>query len=103
MQLGFEDNSLRTLCNSEKRLRQTFGNKLAICVQRLLWVLDAAPTLADISSSPPISRRFISDGDPPIYAVGPQGPGQILLAPMEPYEAEDRIDRVTIYDIEGRK
>jgi len=103
MQFGFEDQRLRTLCNSGKRLRETFGEKLALHVQRILWSLDAAPNLAELSASPPISRRRIERGSRPAFAVGPDGPGQILFKSdigAEPQTLSE-IDCIKIYDIEG--
>ena len=101
MHLGFKDQRLGALCNSDKRLRQIFGDELAEHVQDILMCLDAAPTLADISSAPPLLRRCIYDGDPPVYAVGPTGRGQLMFTPADKFDADELVDRVTIQDIQG--
>ena len=105
MQCGFEDQRLRALCNSAKRLQETFGDRLALHVQRILWSLDAAPNLADVSASPPVSRRRVDKGSPSTFAVGPNGPGRIYFrADMEPEpQTLSEIERIKIYDIEGTK
>ena len=81
MRIGFELPCLKLLCNSQERLHQAFGAELAIIAQRLLWSLDAASSVADLSSLPPLFCRRIDDGDPPTYSVGSKGKIQILFHP----------------------
>lgn len=60
---------------------QTFGHETAEKVKDLLYQLDAAPTLADLSSLPPILRNQFSEEIPPLFTVGKAGKGQVLFQP----------------------
>ncbi len=81
MQVGFEKPSVGALCNSGKRLMQTFGHDTAEKVKDLLHYLDAAPTLADLGRSPPVLRNQFSEQSPPLFTVGKSGKGQVLFRP----------------------
>ena len=103
MNFGFEDEDLRALCNSGSKLRTVFGADVAILVQRILWSLDAASNLAELSPLPPISRRRIGNGNPPVFAVGSEGIGQVVFRPDADYLANDlsEIEKIQIIQIGG--
>lgn len=103
MDVGFEDQRLGTLCNSDKRLRDTFGDNTALNLQRLLWSLKAAPSLADVSSAPPVARRCIEEGAIPVFAAGPSGSAHLVFTPIGEFDALESITSITIQDIKGRK
>lgn len=81
MQVGFESPSVGALCNSGRRLVQTLGNDAATKVKALLFFLDAAPTLADLSKSPPVLRDQMPARPMPLFTVGKAGSGQVLFQP----------------------
>lgn len=60
-------------------MRLALGIETAKTVQRLLFVLDAAPNLTALTSAPPIRHRPIHDTNSQQYSVGMPGAGQILF------------------------
>lgn len=80
MQIGFRTMALKALCNSRQKLHKAFGPDAPV-VRLTLFSLDAAPTLADISHSPPLSRRLLNDKNPPTFSVGGHGLCEILFLP----------------------
>ncbi len=103
MQLGFATEELRTLCNSGRELRQVFGGDISKIVQRGLWSLDAALSLAHLSPKPPIYLAHVSDGPPLIFSIGQHGHGQIFFSAGEYDSATDlgEIRSVQIFEIGG--
>lgn len=103
MQVGFESPSVGDLCNSGRKLIQTLGNDAASKVKALLFVLDAAPTLADISKSPPILRDQIPAKKTPQFTVGRAGSGQVLFQPDGFVEGQNLsdIDSVNVISVGG--
>lgn len=93
MRFGFSDQRLRELCNSQSRLFAKFGRERAQEVIRTLWSLDAAPTLNDLSTSPPISRRAINGMNPPMYSAGSINQAKIFFLP-DPQEIPKRLSDV---------
>lgn len=81
MQVGFESPSVGALCNSGRDLSKVFGDETAERVKDLLYYLDVAPTLADLSTSPPVLRDKVTDKSPPTFSVGRAGKGQVLFKP----------------------
>ena len=79
MQLGFATTDVGKLCNSGRKLAQILGSDIAENVKDLLYYLDAAPTLADLSRSPPILRKQKTSQIPHSYSVGRAGRGQVLF------------------------
>lgn len=82
MQVGFVSHSVGELCNSGSKLVQALGKDTAENVKDLLFYLDAAPSLADLSKSPPILRSQIPAPTKPMFTVGKVGSGQILFQPL---------------------
>lgn len=80
---------------------------MALIVQRTLHSLDAAPTLADLSSLPPFSRRRLSGdaakpyGGGVVFAVGAAGPGQVVFQPdiHDPTQPLEDVTRIKILAI----
>lgn len=83
MQVGFESRSVGDLCNSGYQLVRALGEDAAENVKDLLFYLDAAPTLADLTRSPPILRDQVPSQDSPLFTVGKAGTGQVLFRPTK--------------------
>lgn len=81
MQVGFESPSVGALCNSGRDLIKALGDEAAENVKDLLYFLDAAPTLADLSTSPPVLRKKLAEKSLPSFSVGRSGKGQVLFKP----------------------
>jgi hypothetical protein len=81
MQVGFESPSVGALCNNGMELTKALGDEAAESVKDLLYFLDAAPTLADLSTSPPVLRDQVTEKSPPSFSVGRAGKGQVLFKP----------------------
>lgn len=79
LKFRFADPEVCALCNSGRQMRQTLGADTAKIVQRLLRILEAAPSVSGLSSQPPIRRRQIDETDPPQFSVGMPGTGQVLF------------------------
>jgi len=103
MQVAFESRSLGDLCNSGYRLVRTLGEDAAENVKDLLYYLDAAPTLADLSKSPPVLRNQVVEQKRPMFTVGKAGTGQILFMPFEhrPDQGLDSIRSVSVISVGG--
>jgi hypothetical protein len=103
MQLGFATTALCTLCNSREKLQSHLGHDTAGNVMDLLFFLDAAPTLDDLSELPPISRCELSSAGPMQFSVGRIGDGQILFESIAPGKSSklSDIDRIKIRKIAG--
>lgn len=95
MQVGFETPSVGALCNSGGKLIQMLGEEAADKVKDLLFYLDAAPTLADLSKSPPIMRDQRPSQKLPQFTVGRAGNGQVLFQP------KDKSVRVELNEIDS--
>lgn len=70
MELSFEDAQLQVLCSSQDALAKEFGAAVARKICCRLAVLVAAPTLAQVPSSPPIGLRSLRDAGSFAVAVG---------------------------------
>ena len=84
MQVGFESPTIGALCNSGGKLIQALGEEAADKVQDLLFYLDAAPTLADLSKSPPVMRDKRPSQRSTEFTIGQAGNGQVLFRPKDP-------------------
>jgi len=102
MQIGFATNELCQLCNSSRRLIKSLGIETGERVMDLLHFLDAAPTLADLSTSPPILRKKRKGFRPAHYSVGREGDGQVLLVPKTPASDLAKVESVSIISVGGR-
>ena len=103
MQVGFETPSIGALCNSGQKLVQTLGSDAAEKVKDLLFYLDAAPTLADLSKYPPVFRDEVIAETVPQFTVGKAGAGQVLFQPHGYAKGQDlrRIENVSIISVGG--
>lgn len=103
MQVGFETPSMGDLCNCGRKLVQTLGGDAAEKVKTLLFFLDAAPTLADLSKSPPILRNQIPEKRVPLFTVGKAGSGQVLFQPHGYTEGQqlNDIESVSVISVGG--
>lgn len=82
MQIGFDSPKVGDLCNSGRKLIQTFGSEAGSKLKALLLFLDAAPTLADLSMSPPVLRdQVAAKKQVPLFTIGKAGSGQVLFQP----------------------
>ena len=70
MRIRFETPSVGALCNSGRKLVHALGIETAEIVMDLLFYLDAAPTLADLSEAPPVLRDQIIREQAPLFTVG---------------------------------
>ena len=84
-------------------MRQKLGEGRAKIVQCLLFTLDAAPSLADLSISPPIFRKEVNNYEPPHFSVGTPNKGQVIFRPIGNYSPESlsKIDCIEIMNLEG--
>tara|TARA_R110002167_G_scaffold94784_1_gene252756 strand:- start:1272 stop:1589 length:318 start_codon:yes stop_codon:yes gene_type:complete len=87
MQVGFESPTIGALCNSGGKLIQALGEEAADKVQDLLFYLVAAPTLADLSKSPPVMRDKRPSQRSTEFTVGQAGNGQVLFRPKNPNQS----------------
>ncbi|OSQ49811.1 MULTISPECIES: hypothetical protein [Roseobacteraceae] len=103
MQVGFETPSIGAMCNSGRQLILALGIESADRVKDLLFFLDAAPTLADLSESPPVLRRQVAEDLPPSFSVGKAGNGQVLFRPQSFFEGQQLhdIDRISVISVGG--
>lgn len=103
MQVGFESPSIGVLCNNGGKLVHAFGSEIAEKVKDLLFYLVAAPTLADLSRSPPVLRDQISDQLVPQFTVGKAGNGQVLFQPHEYIAGQNLsgIENINIISVGG--
>lgn len=104
MQVGFVSRSIGDLCNSGRRLVQALGKDTAENVKDLLFYLDAAPTLADLSKSPPVLRDQIPAATNPMFTVGKAGSGQILFQPINYQQGQEVGDvrNVSVISVGGK-
>lgn len=103
MQVGFETPTIGALCNSGRKLVQTLGKDAAERVKDLLFYLDAAPTLADLSKSPPILKDQRPTQQTPLFTIGKAGSGQVLFQPYGYTKGQDLngIESVSIISVGG--
>lgn len=101
MQVGFETPTIGALCNSGSRLVRVLGEDAADKVKDLLFFLDAAPTLADLSRAPPVLRDQRQAHSAPQFTVGRAGSGQVLFQPRDAKSGMDlgRIDRISVISV----
>lgn len=103
MQVGFESPSIGALCNSGRKLVQSLGYDTADKIKDLLHYLDVAPTLADLSVSPPILRNQRAKQVPPFFTVGRAGKGQVLFQPYSYTKGQElyEIDSINVISVGG--
>ena len=103
MQVGFESPSVGALCNNGRALTDALGDATAERVKDLLYFLDAAPTLADLSTSPPVLRNKMSEKFPPAFSVGRPGAGQVLFKPRGFQSGQDLrdIESINVISVGG--
>lgn len=101
MQVRFKSPTIGALCNSGGKLVQTLGEEAADKVKDLLFYLDAAPTLADLSKSPPVLRDRRPSHRSPQFTVGRAGNGQVLFQPKELTSSIElnRVDSISVISV----
>lgn len=57
MEIFFKNRKLAGIFNIEKELYKSYGKKLGDSIKRRMVVLEAAPTLAEVSHKPPERRH----------------------------------------------
>ena len=85
MQLDFKNDKLKILANSQKKLTVQFGKRIAEKVMMRLAFLSAAPTLADVPTTPPYSRHKLLGDRKEQFAVeiiGRKHPDRIAFEPI---------------------
>lgn len=102
MYFDFEDPTLGVTCNSKQKLTSIFGPHASLVICRLLYALKAAPTLADLSQRPPISRRISSNDAGNCFAIGPIDEVMIsFVAANQDVTTLNQIKKITIINIGG--
>lgn len=102
MQIGFSTNELCALCNCSSSLIKSLGDEIGGRVMDLLHFLDAAPTLADLGTAPPVLRKGREGHQPAQFSVGQEGNGQVLFSSMIAGLDLTEIDRVNIISVGGK-
>lgn len=103
MELSFVDARVQDLCSSQDALARRFGAAIARKICCRLAVLVAAPTLAQVPSSPPIGLSRFADAGRLAVAVGPTHCLVLQPLPQETATMSDltQITRVLILGIEA--
>ncbi len=105
--ITFKNRGLEKLINSEKALIKKYGPLIARLVMRRMVVLDAAPTLADVSHKPPTRRHQLSGKRKNQYAVDLVHPKRLVFRPCQSQIAEKSKDTslrcITTIEILGVK
>jgi len=109
MRCKFESPGLRALCCSKAALLKKFGEKTAVLIQRRLVWLDAARSLADVSTEPPLRRRLEDGGRQLVFSVCALDAGRIYFVPewssTEPANENDLacIEAIKIVQVGGNQ
>ena len=103
MRIGFASAKMRALCNDGRAMRRALGEGFARNIQRMLFMIDAAPTMADLPTAAPVSRARVDEDDPPRFSIGERDAGQILVQAYPPaaHVELDEIDSVCIMAVGG--
>jgi hypothetical protein len=103
LELSFSDAQVRDLCSSQAALARTFGAEVARKICCRVAVLVAAPTLAQVPSSPPVGLRRLTN--PGRFAVAIGVTHRLVFQPLtkETKTMSDlaQISRVMIVGIEA--
>lgn len=105
MFIKFQDSKTKMLCNSQIQLCRIFGERAAANVQRMLFMLDAAPNLRDISDAPPMSLRYREEKGVHFYSIGGEQKcwPKVYFRPYFGAKPLDQIVCVEIFRINGEK
>lgn len=80
MEISFATSKLAKLCNSEKKLKGTYGPRMAAVIQQRLMDLDAAETLASMKDLPGRCHQLTENLDG-LLAVDLVHPNRLVFAP----------------------
>jgi len=80
MEISFATSKLAKLCNSEKKLRGTYGSRMAGVIQQRLMDLDAAETLESMRNVPGRCHQLTANLDG-LFAVDLVHPKRLVFAP----------------------
>ena len=100
MELLFDKAIEKTCCNI-KNAQQRFGHKAANKLMQRLAYLRAAPTLNDVSHSPPVRRHKLLGSYKECFGIVVSDGLRIVLKPTEDKKDLCEIDKVTILRIEN--
>ena len=105
MFIKFQDSKTKMLCNSQIQLCRFFGERAAANVQRMLFMLDAAPNLRDISDAPPMSLRYREEEGVHYYSIGGEQKcwPKVSFRPDSSAKPLDQVVGVEIFRVNGEK
>ncbi|AFM24863.1 type II toxin-antitoxin system RelE/ParE family toxin [Desulfomonile tiedjei] len=81
MDIDFKSKKLMKIFNSEERLRKEYGPEQARLIQRRMWILRAAPTLADVPTDKPERRHQLKGDRKNQFAVDLKQPFRLIFEP----------------------
>ncbi len=101
----FKTAKLMRICNSAALLQAAYGQENAGRIRRRLFVLQAAPTLAEVPKLPPERCHALKGDLLGYYAVDALHPFRIFFTPLTPPSGRTSAERlrvvtaITIHDI----
>lgn len=105
MFIKFQDSKTKMLCNSQNQLCRIFGERAAANLQRMLFMLDAAPNLRDISDAPPMSLSNREEEGAQFYSIGGDQKcwPKVYFRPDSSAKPLDQVVGVEIFRVNGEK
>lgn len=108
MDIDFKSKKMMKTFNSKERLQKEYGPEQARLIQRRMWVLRAAPTLADVPTEKPERRHQLKGDRKDQFALDLKQPSRLIFEPNHnpiPRTEDGSIDlrsvtAITILEIE---
>lgn len=100
MNITFKTNKLRKAFNSEDNLQRMYGPVTAEKIKLRMAVLNAAPTLDDVSYKPPERRHKLTGKMKDSFAVNLDGGNRLVFKPDQTKSSDLRdITSITILSV----
>lgn len=105
MFIKFENSTTKMLCNSRKMLQGSFSEPVATNVERMLWMLDAAPNLGGISSAPPLSLSKFPSECSYTFSVGGTSTNwpRLVFRPLRAADTLEEVEGICVLEVQGER
>ena len=103
--LNLKTARLKCYAIARKMLQGSFSEPVATNVERMLWMLDAAPNLGSISSAPPLSLSKFPGECSYTFSVGGTSTNwpRLVFRPLRAADTLEEVEGICVLEVQGER